>query len=69
MSLPFPGLDVPIYATDPNTGKPTPYMHQTWFSYFQSHHKLAQLPDVSTTAPTNNQILTFKTATGLWTPV
>lgn len=63
MSLPFPGLDVPVI--DPKTGQ----MTQTWYSYLQSHHKLAQLPDVSTTAPTNNQVLTFKTATGLWTPV
>ena len=69
MSKPFPGVDVPLWATDPQTGKPTGMMSQTWLEYFQSHHKLAQLPDVSTTAPTNNQVLTFKTATGLWTPV
>ena len=63
MSKPFPGVDVPVI--DPRTG----LMTQTWLEYFQSHHKLGQLPDVSTTAPTNNQVLTFKTATGLWTPV
>jgi len=62
MSKPFPGNDVPL--VDPQTG----LMNQTWYEYFQQHHKLAQLPDVSTTAPTNNQVLTFKTATMLWTP-
>jgi hypothetical protein len=63
MSKPLPGLDVPF--VDLQTGLIT----QTWYEYLQSHHKLSQLPDVSTTAPTNNQVLTFKTATGLWTPV
>ena len=60
---PFPGVDVPL--VNPQTG----LMTQTWYEYLQQHQKLAQLPDVSTTAPTNNQVLTFKTATGLWTPV
>jgi hypothetical protein len=68
MSKPFPGLDVPLLAKDAN-GNLTGLMNQTWYDYFQQHQKLAQLPDVSTTAPTNNQVLTFKTATGLWTPV
>ena len=63
MSKPFPGIDVPL--GNPQTG----LMTQTWYEYFSQHHKLAQLPDVSTTAPTNNQVLTFKIATGLWTPV
>ena len=63
----FPGLDVPI-AIDPKTGNAM-FMNQIWFEYFQFHQKLAQLPDVSTTAPTNTQVLTFKSATGLWTPV
>jgi hypothetical protein len=58
---PFPAKDVPVI--DPNGT-----MNQTWYDYFQQHQKLAQLPDVSTTAPTNNQVLTFKIATGLWTP-
>lgn len=31
--------------------------------------KLADLPDVSETAPTNGQVLAFNTATGLWGPV
>lgn len=63
MAKPFPGLDVPV--VNPQTGQ----MNQAWYEYFQFHQKLAQLPDVSTAAPTNNQVLTFKTATGLWTPV
>ena len=67
MSKPFPAVDVPVMF-DPRTGQ-TFLMTQTWYEYFQYHHKLGQLPDVSTTAPTNNQVLTFKTATGLWTPV
>jgi hypothetical protein len=62
MSLPFPGLDVPV--VDVKTG----LMTQVWYSYFQSHQKLAQLPDVSTTAPTNGQILTYVLATQKWTP-
>lgn len=62
MSRPLPGLDIPV--VDPKTGQ----MTQTWYEYLSQHHKLAQLPDVSTVAPTNNQVLTFKTATGLWTP-
>jgi len=61
MARPLPGLDVPVVG-------PNGQMNQIWYEFFQSHQKLAQLPDVSTTAPTNNQVLTFKTATGLWTP-
>ena len=63
MSKPFPGPDVPVI--NPQSGM----MNEVWYQYLQQHHKLGQLPDVSTTAPTNNQVLTFKTATGLWTPV
>ncbi len=62
MAIPFPGKDVPVIDTQ------TGMMLQVWYDYFKFHQKLAQLPDVSTTAPTNNQVLTFKTATGLWTP-
>jgi hypothetical protein len=63
MAIPLPGKDVPVF--DPKTG----LMMDVWYDYYKFHQKLAQLPDVSTTAPTNNQVLTFKTATGLWTPV
>jgi hypothetical protein len=67
MAKPLPGLDVPV-VFDPKTGQ-TFFMAQVWFDYFSQHQKLVQLPDISTTTPTNNQVLTFKTATGLWTPV
>lgn len=59
----FPGKDVPV--VDPKTG----IMNQTWYDWFQQHQKLAQLPDVSTTAPTNGQVLTYVAATQKWTPV
>lgn len=62
MANPLPGLDSPV--VDPQTGK----MTQVWYVFFQSHQKLTQLPDVSTTAPTNGQVLTWTAATGLWTP-
>lgn len=62
MAKPFPGLDVPV--VDPNTG----LMTQTWYEYFQGIQKLSQLPDVSTTAPTNLQVLVWVAATGKWTP-
>ena len=62
MARPFPGIDVPL--VDPQTG----LMTQVWVEYFQSHQKLAQLPDVSTTAPTNGQVLTYVAATQKWTP-
>lgn len=62
MANPLPGLDVPV--VNPQTGQ----MTQVWYTYFQGHQKLTQLPDVSTTAPTNGQVLIYTTATGLWTP-
>lgn len=59
---PFPGRDVPLI--DQATGT----MNQTWYDYFKFHQTLAQLPDVSTTAPTNGQVLTYVAATQKWTP-
>ncbi len=59
---PLPGLDVPV--VDPKTGQ----MTLAWYEYMQSHQKLVQLPDVSTTAPTNGQVLTYVAATQKWTP-
>jgi hypothetical protein len=59
---PLPGLDVPF--VDLKTGQ----MTQVWYSYLQAHQKAVQLPDVSTTAPTNGQVLIYNSATGLWTP-
>lgn len=62
MAKPMPGLDVPVVNTQ--TGQ----MTQAWFEYFQGRQKLSQLPDVSTTAPTNGQVLIFNSTTKLWTP-
>ena len=62
MAIPLPGLDVPV--VDPRTG----IMSQAWFTYFQSHQKLTQLPDVSTTAPTNGQTLVYNATSKLWVP-
>lgn len=62
MARPLPGLDVPV--VDPKTGN----MNQVWYEYFQSRQTLAQLPDVSTTAPTNGQVLIYNSATKLYTP-
>lgn len=62
MSKPLPGNDVPV--VNPQTG----LMNQVWFEYFQSHHKLAQLPDVSTTAPTNGQVLIWNDTIKLYVP-
>lgn len=62
MARPLPAPDVPLI--NPQTG----YMTQTWYEYFQQHQKLVQLPDVSTTAPTDGQVLTYVAATQKWTP-
>ena len=62
MARPLPPLDVPV--VNPATGA----MTQAWFEYFQSHHKLSQLPDVSTISPTNGQVLIWNATTKLWTP-
>jgi len=62
MAIPLPSLDVPV--VDPQTGQ----MTQAWFTYFQSHQKLTQLPDVSTTAPANGQVLRWNATTKLWVP-
>lgn len=64
MSKPFPAPDVPIGTVD---GNPV-FMSQTFYEYFQQHHKLAQLPDVSTVAPTNGQVLIWNDTTKLWVP-
>jgi len=62
MSKPLPGPDVPMI--DPKTGIVT----QTWYEYFQSRKGLVNLPDVSTSAPTNGQVLIYNSTTQLWTP-
>jgi hypothetical protein len=35
VNKPFPGIDVPLLATNPQTGQPTVLMAQTWIEYFQ----------------------------------
>jgi hypothetical protein len=62
MAKPLPGLDVPVVNIQ--TGQ----MNQAWWEYFSSRVKLSQLPDVSTVAPTNNQVLVWNDTTKLWTP-
>lgn len=62
MAIPFPGKDVPVI--DLQSGM----MNQVWYDYFKFHQKLAQLPDVSITAPTNGQVLIYNSTTGLYTP-
>jgi hypothetical protein len=62
MAISLPDISTPV--VDPKTG----LMAQVWFDYFKFHQKLAQLPDVSSTAPTNGQVLIYTAATGLWTP-
>jgi uncharacterized protein YfaQ (DUF2300 family) len=61
MAAPLPPLDVPV--VDRNG-----IMAQAWYSYFQSHQKLTQLPDVSTVAPTNGQTLVYNATSKLWVP-
>lgn len=62
MAKPLPGLDVPV--VDANG-----MMTQAWYEYLQSHQNLQQLPDVSTTAPTNGQVLTYDSTLKKWKPV
>lgn len=62
MAKPLPNLDVPVI--DIQTG----YMTQAWYEYFQSRKGLANLPDVSTAAPTNGQVLIYNSTSKLWTP-
>lgn len=62
MAIPFPNKDTPLI--DQATGT----MNQTWYDYFKFHQKLAQLPDVSTTAPLDTQVLKYVAATQKWTP-
>jgi hypothetical protein len=61
MAAPLPPLDVPV--VDQNG-----IMTQAWYSYFQSHQKLTQLPDVSTVAPLGGQTLVYNATSKLWVP-
>ena len=62
MAIPFPGRDTPI--VDQATGM----MNQSWYDFFKFHQKLSQLPDVSTTAPTNGQVLIWNDTLKLYVP-
>jgi hypothetical protein len=61
MAAPLPPLDVPV--VDQNG-----IMTQAWYSCFQAHQRLTQLPDVSTVAPTNGQTLVYNATSKLWVP-
>ena len=61
MSKPFPGVDVPLVNLK------TGLMMQTWIDYFQGIQKMGQMPDISTVAPTNGQVLIYNSTTKLWT--
>ena len=61
---PIPDPSVPVI--DPNTGR----MTLAWYDYFKVNDTLgiAGLINVSSTAPSNNQVLIYTAATGKWTP-
>jgi hypothetical protein len=63
MALPFPGRDVPV--VDIKTG----LMTSTWHDYLKFYNpSLSGLADVSTTSPTNGQVLIWNSTTKLWAP-
>jgi hypothetical protein len=62
MALPLPGLDVPVI--DLESGR----MTQAWYSYFQGHQKLTQLPDFSPVAPLDGQWPKWNDTTKIWVP-
>lgn len=61
---PLPQPQVPLI--DPATGRIT----TDWFLYFQSRERIgiANLSDVSNTAPADTETLIFNASTGKWTP-
>lgn len=63
MARSLPPQDVPMLDA---SGRVVP----AWYDWFQSKDqlKLAQLKDVSTTAPTNGQVLIWNGTTKLFTP-
>lgn len=62
MAVPIPDLSIPLSGAD---GR----MSLDWYRYFKSRDSgLRVLPDVSTTAPTNGQVLIYNSTTKLWTP-
>ena len=64
MARPFPDNDTPV--VQPDTGLMSP----DWYEYFQSRDqiKVADLRDISTTAPTNGQVMIYNATTKLWVP-
>lgn len=62
MAKPLPDARTPLLGDD---GKS---MNPIWFDYFFAHQRLTQLPDVSTVAPTNGQVMIYNSTTKLWTP-
>lgn len=59
---PIPNPSVPVVGAD---GLMTP----PWYEYLRSRELIgvANLSDVSTTAPTNGQVLVWNSTTGKWT--
>jgi hypothetical protein len=60
MARPIPPPDVAI--VDPETGRVT----QVWYDYLKGRDGFKF--DVTTTAPTNGQVLVFNATTGLFVP-
>ncbi len=57
---PIPGPEIPLVD---DKGRVT----QPWYEYIKNIG-IANLSDVSTTAPTNNQVLIYNSTTGKYTP-
>jgi hypothetical protein len=56
----------PSVAWVDQNGRPT----QVFFEYLKSRERvgISNLSDVSTTAPTNNQVMIYNSTSGLWVP-
>lgn len=61
---PIPHSDVPL--VDPKTG----VIDADWYDYLSGLNRLkvSDLGDVSTTAPTNGQVMIYDATTKLWVP-
>lgn len=58
---PIPDRDAPMIDSQ---GRITP----AWLEYFKDADQRAFREKVSTTSPTNGQVLVYNSTTGLWTP-
>lgn len=60
---PLPHPSVPVVMPDRT-------MNSDWYLYFKSREMIgiANLSDVSTTAPANNEVLIYNSTTLKWTP-